>query len=210
MEIKKYESAKHGEVLFYAEHKPENAKGRLPLLVHIHGAGTRGNDAKIVLDGEPFTEIRKGRRLDAIVVAPHCPTETWFEVFEVLLEFIEAQTKRTDVDASRVYLTGVSMGGYTAWQILISKPELFAAAMPICGGGMYWDAARLKNIPIWAFHGALDTSVLPEESIHMVRGINNAGGNAKITIYPNNGHDVWTDTFANDDVWTWLFSQKKG
>lgn len=101
------------------------------------------------------------------------------------------------------------MGAYAAWQVAMSKPNWFAALVPVSGGGMYWNAARLKDLPVWAFHGALDTTVLPEESIHMVKAINNFGGNAKITIFPKDSHDSWTSAYSNDEMWQWLFKQKR-
>ena len=111
-------------------------------------------------------------------------------------------------DRERFYLMGVSMGGYGAWQLAMSLPELFAAVVPLCGGGMYWNSARLVNVPIWAFHGGKDTTVLPEESQKMVDSVNRHGGNAKLTIFPENGHNVWEDTFATKEVFDWLLSNK--
>ena len=98
------------------------------------------------------------------------------------------------------------MGGYGTWQLAMSLPELFAAIVPVCGGGMYWNASRLVNIPIWAFHGAKDTTVFKEESIKMVDAVNKCGGKAKLTIYPENGHDAWSDTYKNPEVFDWLLS----
>jgi predicted peptidase len=102
------------------------------------------------------------------------------------------------------------MGGYGTWQLAVSVPDAFAAMIPVCGGGMYWDAGRLKKIPIWAFHGALDKTVLPEESLKMVAAVNGKGGKAKLTIYPNNAHDAWTDTYSNPEVYAWLLEHTKG
>lgn len=87
---------------------------------------------------------------------------------------------------------------------------MFAALVPVCGGGMYWNAARLKNIPIRAFHGALDTTVLPEESVHMVAAVNNSGGKAELTVYPDMAHNSWERAFADDEMWKWMLSQKRG
>ena len=103
---------------------------------------------------------------------------------------------------------GVSMGAYAAWQLAMSQPTLFAAMIPICGGGMCWNASRLKDIPIWAFHGGKDTTVLPEESIRMVEKVNKRGGSAKLTVYLENEHNAWDDTFKNPEVFTWLLSHK--
>ena len=100
------------------------------------------------------------------------------------------------------------MGGYTVWQLGMSMPEVFAAMVPICGGGMYWNAGRLANVPVWAFHGAKDPTVFVEESKKMVDAVNACGGNARLTIYPENGHDSWTDTLTNPEVFKWLLEQE--
>lgn len=207
----KYESKRDtGAVMKYVKYVPEHRNsGKLPLFIYIHGAGGRGNDLSLVKAIGAMAEFDRGREVDAICIAPQCYAHTWFDIYEFLLEFLESMRNSEEVDQSRVYITGSSMGGYTTWQILQSHPEWFAAAIPVCGGGMYWNAPRLVKIPIWATHGALDTVVYPEETIKMVRAINGCGGNAKITIYPKCDHGAWHLTFASDEVWDWLFSQKR-
>ena len=101
------------------------------------------------------------------------------------------------------------MGGYACWQMSTSMPEMFAAAIPICGGGIYAFASRMKNLPIWAFHGALDTTVFPEESIKMVNAINAKGGNATLTIYDDVQHASWIPAYNDPETFRWLFSHKK-
>ena len=101
------------------------------------------------------------------------------------------------------------MGGYATWQMAMSYPELFAAIIPICGGGMYWNAERLVNMGVWAFHGEKDQVVFKEESEKMVEAIKGSGGNAKLTVYPECLHDAWTKTFQNDGVWKWLLSNNR-
>ena len=100
------------------------------------------------------------------------------------------------------------MGGYTTWQLAMSRPEWFAAIIPICGGGMYWNAARLIHMGVWAFHGDIDGAVFTEESKKMTDAVNANGGNARLTVYENTGHDAWTRTFENKDVWAWLLLHK--
>lgn len=103
---------------------------------------------------------------------------------------------------------GASMGGYAAWQLAMSMPDLFAAIVPICGGGMYWNAARLVNVPVWAFHGKRDPVVFVEESEKMVTAVNRCGGNARLTVYPEKEHDSWTDTYQNWEVFEWMLSKE--
>ena len=104
---------------------------------------------------------------------------------------------------------GASMGGYTTWQLAMTQPEIFAAIIPICGGGMYWNAGRLKDVPVWAFHGDIDPVVLPRESEIMVKNTNLFGGNARLTVYENTAHDAWRPTFENPEVFEWLLSHSK-
>ena len=117
---------------------------------------------------------------------------------------------RTSISNVKIInLMGASMGGYTTWQLAMALPELFAAIVPICGGGMYWNAPRLKDVPVWAFHGDSDPVVLPRESEQMVFRVKQCLGNAKLTIYENTEHDAWTPTFNNPEVFKWLLSNKK-
>ena len=184
--------------------------GRLPLLIYIHGSGSRGDDLSQVSRIGPLSMCDEGRLPDCILIAPQCHSDSWFDVFDTLLELIDLYRLDGRVDASRVYLVGVSMGAYAAWQLCLSQNDWFAAAVPICGGGMYWNAVRLKDIPIWAFHGILDDVVSPDESVKMVSSINRCGGAAKLTLLPHAEHDAWTEAFENNALWQWLFAQKKG
>jgi predicted peptidase len=209
MIVKKFESKKHyGEYLDYLFSEPAGNE-KLPLVFYIHGAGSRGNDIELLKSNSGLIPSMNNIEGKCIVAAPQCHCDTWFELFDVLLEFIDEILHGGRVDENRVYMCGPSMGGYTTWQVAMSRPDWFAAIVPICGGGMYWNAGKLKNIPVWAFHGALDATVLPEETIHMVKAVNNAGGNAKITIFANAAHDAWTQALSSSDTWNWVFSQRK-
>ncbi len=206
----RYEFLKFEEMQYIVRYPEGYRKGeRHPVVFFLHGAGTRGTDIS-VLHNNPFFHITDAYTdLDMITVAPLCHTNTWFDLFETLERFAAFVATADFTDPERLYLMGVSMGGYGAWQLAMSLPQLFAALVPLCGGGMYWNAGRLINIPIWAFHGALDTTVRPEESEKMVNAVNQKGGNAKLTIYPENSHNCWTDTFENHAVFDWLLSHKK-
>lgn len=209
MERKIFESKqRHGVNLKYLIHAPASDK-KLPLLIYVHGAGGRGDDLAQLENGPIVSKLEKRAGDNCIFVSPQCHKNYWFELFDVLCEFIDTMRNAPEVDINRIYLFGPSMGGYTTWQLCLSHPDWFAAAIPICGGGMYWAAATLTKLPIWAFHGALDPLVLTEETIKMVRAINREGGNAKITIYPNAEHDAWTPTMESDEVFEWLFAQNR-
>ncbi len=202
LEIRQFENIKY--IIRYPDSYCEGEK--FPLIIYVHGAGARGNDIDVVKNTAYFNIIEKYENFPFITVAPQCSENTWIDMFEQLKKFVYKITAENFVDANRIYLMGASMGGYCTWQLAMSLPELFAAIVPICGGGMYWNASRLVNVPVWAFHGAKDDVVHKEESVKMVDAINQHGGSAKLTIYPENQHDAWSDTFANPKVFDWLLS----
>ncbi len=204
MEIKKFEKLTY--ILKYPKNYEEGEK--YPVIIFLHGAGGRGDDIEVTKTNPFFVITNKYDDFPFIVAAPQCCANTWFDLFETLKRFTLSIYDSDFTDKERFYAMGASMGGYASWQLAMSMPDLFAAIAPICGGGMYWNAARLVNVPVWAFHGALDGCVFSEESRKMVDGANNAGGSAKLTIYPNNNHDAWSDTYANKEVFEWLLSNK--
>ena len=183
------------------------ANKKYPLVIYLHGAGGRGDNLDVIFE-HPFFSRTEHSLKNAISIAPQCYSDSWFNIFEQLQEFVEYLFTWERVDVSRVYLVGASMGGYATWQLAMSRPELFAAIVPICGGGMYWNAGRLVYMGVWAFHGDKDGTVFCEESQKMVNAVNNCGGSARLTIYKDGNHDAWTETFENDGVWQWLLMQK--
>ena len=186
----------------YTEGKP------YPVLLFLHGAGTRGSDINNITSHSFMKRPDKFEGFPFVVVAPLCHENTWFDLFETLKRFTLFIASAAYTDQKRLYLTGNSMGGYGTWQLAMSLPELFAAIIPICGGGMYWNAARLVNVPVWAFHGGKDGTVYVAESEKMVAAINKRGGEAKLTIYPEHGHNSWDDTYNNPEIYTWLLSHE--
>ncbi len=186
-----------------------NKDKKYPLLIYMHGAGTRGTNTELLVKSVFLAGYESQPEHPFLVVMPLCHQNTWFDLFETLKGFMERLRRRPDVDDRRVYLTGASMGGYATWQLAMSMPEVFAAIVPVCGGGMYWNVARLEKVPVWAFHGGKDQTVLPRESEILVERLKQKGGNAKLTIYPENGHNAWTDTYYNSEVYGWLLSHQK-
>lgn len=179
-----------------------------PLILFLHGAGERGDDIeKIKVHGLPKV-VQRDANFPFIVVSPQCPSwEAWDS--DTLAALLAKIMKEYKVDPSRVYLTGLSMGGFGTWRLACAHPELFAAIAPICGGGEPKDAPKLKDIPVWAFHGAKDPTVPPEQTKRMVSAVNAAGGHAKLTIYPEAEHDSWTATYDNPELYRWFLSHKK-
>ena len=178
-----------------------------PLVIYLHGAGGRGRNIETILKHSFFAETAKWLE-DAICIAPQCYENSWFSIFEQLQEFVQYAIFSPNVDTARVYLVGASMGGYAVWQMAMSHPEWFAAIIPICGGGMYWNAGRLIHMGVWAFHGEKDRTVFCEESRKMVEAICKNGGTAKLTVYGECEHNAWIPTFRNQAVWNWLLSHK--
>jgi len=179
------------------------------LILFLHGAGERGSDLKKVKIHGPPKIVSQGKDLPFIIVSPQCPQESWWpkeiETLTALLDDIEA---RYNVDTDRVYLTGLSMGGFGSWALANDQPDLFAAVVPICGGIEPFFADNLKDVPIWAFHGAKDTTVPLSQSSDIVEAIKKLGGDAKLTVYPEAGHDSWTETYDNPELYDWLLEHR--
>ena len=195
-------------VIRYPEGFLEGSEKKYPLLFYIHGSGGRGRDIERMME-HPFFQETDPLQLPAVSVVPQCYEDSWFSIFEQLQEFLRFHMDQAYIDRDRVYVMGSSMGGYTTWQLAMSRPEWFAAIVPICGGGMYWNAGRMANMGVWAFHGSEDPSVFPEESRKMVDALNSKGGTARLTIYEGVGHNAWVPTFRNEEMWTWLFNHKR-
>jgi predicted peptidase len=174
-------------------------------MLFLHGAGERGDKLEAVKAHGPPKIVESKPDFPFILVSPQCPTNQRWQP-EQLIQLLDHIQKTQPVDEKRVYVTGLSMGGAGTWSLAAAHPDRFAAAIPICGRGDPATAEKLKGLPIWAFHGEKDR---PENSQVIVDAITKAGGKPKITIYPNAGHDVWTVTYNNPEVYTWLLEQKR-
>lgn len=196
--------------LKYLIRYPENFDAAMsyPALFFLHGAGSRGSDMENLVSNPFFQEIAAHRDFPFVVIAPLCSENTWFEMWERLMALVKQSAALPYVRSEQLYMMGASMGGYGTWQLAMSLPEYFAAIVPICGGGMFWNASRLVNVPVWAFHGAKDPVIPMEESRKMVAAVCSAGGNAKLTIYPENEHNAWSDTYSNPEVFAWLLQHR--
>ena len=169
-----------------------------------------GDDLNRVKAHGPAKIVEAGKDLPFIIVSPQCPAKQWWPVkVEVLMGLLDEIEEKYDVDPQRIYLTGLSMGGYGSWSLASMYPDRFAAVAPICGGGMPYLARNFKNLPVWAFHGAKDDVVPLQRSQEMVDAINNAGGNAKLTVYPDVDHDSWTETYDNPKLYEWFLKHRR-
>lgn len=194
-------------LITYPEGYTEGKK--YPVLFFLHGAGSRGEDMT-PLRNNPFYQVLNTVTWEPfITVAPQCRWDTWFDDFGAVVAFARGIAAAPFTDPERFYGMGVSMGGYGIWQLGMTAPELFAGLVPICGGGMYWNAARLRTVPVWAFHGDADPVVAPAESVKMTEGVTRAGGSARLTLYPGAGHNAWDATFTDPAVFRWLFSLRR-
>jgi len=181
-----------------------------PMILFLHGAGERGSDLKKVKIHGPPKFVEKQKDFPFIVVSPQCPQDDWWpEKTEVLINLLDDILSRYDIDTERIYLTGLSMGGYGTWSLACAYPERFVAIAPICGGGSLYMAHKLKDMPVWAFHGAKDKVVPLKESQEMVNAIKDTGGNARLTVYPNAGHDCWTQAYNNKELYDWFLKHRK-
>jgi predicted peptidase len=181
-----------------------------PLLLFLHGAGERGDDLNLVKKHGPPKLIEQGREFPFLVVSPQCPLNSWWpEQVDALIALLDEVQSKYAVDADRVYLTGLSMGGFGTWTLISRHPERFAAAAPICGGGDRYLARRLKDVPVWAFHGAKDPVVPLQATTDMVEALKRAGGDVQLTVYPEAQHDSWTETYNNPRLYEWLLSHKR-
>lgn len=182
---------------------------RYPVIIMLHGVGGRGRDMEMIIRDNPYFKIIEEQYPDFpfITVAPQCNQNTWFDHFESLRMLVRWVYENPFTDTDRIYGMGVSMGGYGIWQLAMSMPKFFAAIVPICGGGMAWNAARLVNVPVWAHHGEIDHVVKVQQSIDMVEAVKKQGGEAMLTIYPETDHNSWTPTFQNPEVFEWLLTK---
>ena len=194
-------------VRYPAGHK---AGDKHPTILFLHGAGTRGDDLEMIRANSFFRITGEYEDFPFVCVAPQCRcVDTWYDYWETLKAFVKDILASDYCDEHRFYVIGNSMGGYATWQMGISMPEVIAAIAPICGGGVAWNTGRLKDVPVWAFHGAKDPAVNIAESIRMVDGVNMRGGCAKLTVYPDVQHDCWLNAYADPALFEWFLSHTK-
>ena len=189
---------------FYDKSEP------LPLMLFLHGAGERGENLDKVKQWGPPRFVPERPDFPFIVVSPQCPKGQWWDI--VLLTALIDQIEQTyPIDADRIVVTGLSMGGYGSWRLAAATPERFAAIAPVCGGGDPETADSLVEIPVWNFHGSADNVVPEQRSLEMVAAIVAAGGErVKHTSYTGVGHDSWKQAYSGDQLWNWLLAQRRG
>lgn len=214
----------------YSENKKENynknnVTKKYPLVLFLHGAGERGDSAKTVKHiGAWALQEQNRENYECFVLVPQCEKNNkWVEVdwaadshnqpkemskyMDLTVQLLNELEKELPIDTTKIYLTGLSMGGYGAWDLAARFPQKFAAIIPICGGADEKTANLLKNMPIWAFHGALDQTVKPQRSRRMVEAVKKTGNkNLHYTEYPKVKHGSWKPAYEDEKMWKWLFS----
>lgn len=199
-----------GYLLYLPKGYGEKKDQKWPLILFLHGAGERGSDLSLVKKHGPPKLIDQGKEFPFIVVSPQCPTTSWWpEQVDALTALLDEVRSKYAVDAERVYLTGLSMGGFGTWTLASRYPERFAALAPICGGGDKYLVSRLKSVPVWVFHGAKDPVVPLQSSTDMVEALKRAGGDVQLTVYPEAQHDSWTETYNNPKLYEWFLSHRR-
>lgn len=194
----------------YVPHDYDPAKA-WPHVLFLHGSGERGNDGLRQTEiGLPSAIRTNPDRFPCLVCMPQCPEKVWWDAAFDDIDAALAQTiSEYTIDKSRIYLTGISMGGYATWIYGARHATQFAALMPVCGGGEESDAPSLAKIPIWAFHGGSDDVVLPSESRTMVELVKQAGGLVKYTEFEGVGHNSWDLAYKNPTHIRWLLAQRR-
>jgi predicted peptidase len=201
--------------LLYLPKDYRKSEAKWPTILFLHGMGERGDNLELVKKhGIPKIVEEKDDFL-FIAVSPQCPLDsTWPTLIDELHALLVDIIQRYKVDEARIYLTGLSMGGFGAWHLAAAYPEFFAAVVPICGGtvpniGFPEKIKVLRDVPIWIFHGAKDEVVPVKNSKVLYDVLKKHEGNVKITIYPKLGHDSWTTTYNNPKLYKWLLKQKR-
>ncbi|HEX3600181.1 MAG TPA: prolyl oligopeptidase family serine peptidase [Lacipirellulaceae bacterium] len=213
---------------------PQNYKptgDKWPLLLFLHGAGESSNDdlSRAKIHG-PAKMVESRPDFPFVLITPQCPPTPGYDPLhppkeispqlldalghawkpEELIKLVDHVAGKLNIDADHLYVTGLSMGGYGTWRLVAAYPDRFAAAVPICGGGDADELAKpLSKVPIWAFHGAKDTTVPPKASRDIVDAVRREHGDIEYTVYPDAGHDAWTATYNNPKVYDWLLSHRR-
>ncbi|MCU7617021.1 prolyl oligopeptidase family serine peptidase [Chryseobacterium sp. PBS4-4] len=202
---------KRQEKISYILDYPQNAKGKnVPLIVFLHGSGERGTNLEIVKAHSPFT-YKNLIKEPVAILAPQCPENMWWDTVTIYNLIKEIQSKYK-VDASRIYLTGLSMGGWGTLKLAMEHPEMFAAVVSVCAPTdrvMYANIDQYKKLNMKIFHGGMDDVVLPENALNFYQALHPINPTAELTIFPNDNHNSWDSTYSNPKLYEWMLSKRK-
>jgi predicted peptidase len=202
-----------GATIKYVVYVPKgyNAEKPHPTILFLHGAGERGDDGQKQVSVGLGPAIKKAEdKWNFIVVFPQVPKgKSFADIEKPILAMLDKTKKEYKVDEKRLYVTGLSMGGYGSWLLVCKYPEMFAAAAPVCGGGDPTQAAKVKDLPIWAFHGDKDTAVPLKKAQDMIDAVKAAGGDPKLTVYPGIGHNSWDKAYNDEKLEEWFIKHAR-
>lgn len=191
---------------------PEKPQGKYPLMIFLHGAGERGTDINKVIANGPLQDKHKEYTKEFAILAPQCPEGQYWDV-ETVYQLIQKIIKdNKNIDTNRIYLTGLSMGGWGSWRLAEKHPEMFAALVTVCGpAGLpeKREAHSIKNIPTRIFHGALDDIVPVDNSIQMYQELKSLGADVDLTIFKDDNHNSWDSTYSDPEIYKWILKQRK-
>ncbi|MAJ71635.1 phospholipase [Candidatus Poribacteria bacterium] len=198
-------------LLFLPESYAQSNNQKFPLILFLHGAGERGSDLDSVKRHGIPKIVETNPDFPFIAVSPQCPEDSWWtSELHTINGLIEEIVEKYQVDTSRIYLTGLSMGGFGTWSLASMYPERFAAIAPVCGGGEVRQILRsLVEMPIWTFHGQKDDVIPFSRSEEIVTALKKHGSSIKFTIYPEAGHDSWTKTYDNPELYKWFLKHSR-
>ena len=207
-ELKK--EIKKEQKISYILDYPENAKGKVPLMVFLHGSGERGDNLDMVKAHSPFTYKNLFPEPVAIL-APQCTKDVWWDT-EAVYYLIKEIQQKYQIDNSRIMLTGLSMGGWGTLKLAMEHPELFSAVVAVCAPVdrlMKVRVSQYKDLPMKLFHGGNDDIVSPMNSIEIYQEIKKVNKNVELTIFPDDNHNSWDSTYSNPKLYEWMLAQKK-
>ena len=207
------DSEYYNYVLYLPEgYDPADTETKWPIIYFFHGIGEIGNDLSVLLHYGPLRYLNNGGRLDAIVIAPQCPVNShWADTdteVEKLVKFVPEMSEKYNIDTDRMYLTGLSMGGRCTWKLALAMPDAFAAIAVICGRTNTYEFDTIQNMPVWMFHGAQDATVSFDNVNKILKELDaNDHRYYKVTVFPQQGHDIWNYVYDRPEVYDWLLSQ---
>jgi len=204
-QVTKHLSCKY---LLFLPQNYDNSSESWPTILFLHGAGQRGEDPEAVKKHGPPEIVEKKPDLPFIVISPQCPEGQWWN-HDIIMALLEEVITHYRIDEDRIYLTGLSMGGFATWSLATEYPHRFAAITPVCGGGYPYTAHQLKRIPVWAFHGAKDPIVPLYESERMVEAVKQAGGKVKFTVFPEVEHNAWDQAYNDPTLYEWFLQHRR-
>lgn len=190
---------------------PEDyGNAELPLIVFLHGSGERGDNLDMVKVHGPWKFLEENPDYRFILLAPQCPAGDVWDPWKLDL-LLDEIVKNHPVDVSRIYLTGLSMGGFGTLDLAMLRPDRFGAIAPVCGASNLHRlaAGKLKDLPSWFFHGALDDVVPYKLTARVVKELEDLGADVRFTAYPTAGHDSWTETYKNKELYDWFLIHEK-